>query len=142
MSNPQDNDMRPMPEQITYANLLFYGAWAGIFLLVVTYALYLSGAISPHVDIAVVPQHWGKGVNEYLHITKSPQGWSWINLLGKGDFLNFIGLVLLAVMTIICYVVLLPGYLRRKDRVYAIICVLEVVVLAVAASGILGSGGH
>jgi hypothetical protein len=131
-----------MPEQITYANLLFYGAWLGIFLLVVTYFLYVSGILAPHVEITTVPAHWGKSVHDYGQITGSPAGWGWTALLGKGDFLNFIGMALLAVMTIICYIVLIPGYIRRKDWAYTVICVVEVLVLSLAASGILGSGGH
>lgn len=142
MASPQDKELRPMPEQITYANLLFYGAWLGIFLLVVTYFLYVSGIMSPHVEIPSVPTHWGKSVHDYGQITGSPTGWGWTALLGKGDFINFIGMALLAVMTIFCYIVLIPGYIRRKDWIYTVICVLEVLVLSVAASGILGSGGH
>jgi len=36
----------------------------------------------------------------------------------------------------------MPGYVRRKDWVYTLICALEVIVLGLAASGILGAGGH
>jgi hypothetical protein len=142
MASPNDPDLRPMPEQITYANLLFYGAWLGIFLLMVTYFLYVSGLLSPHVKIPMVPQYWGKSVHDYMAATGSPQGWDWTALLHKGDFLNFIGMALLAVMTIFCYIVLIPGYIRRKDWSYTVICVLEVLVLSLAASGILGGGGH
>ena len=137
-----EKDLQPMPEQLVYAKLLFIGAWTGIFLLIATYIIYITGIIPPHVDINLVPQHWDKGVQEYLAITGSPHGWAWVALLGKGDFLNFVGIALLATMTIICYLTLLPGYLRRKDTAYAIICLLEVVVLTLAASGLLGTGGH
>ena len=56
--------------------------------------------------------------------------------------MNFLGLALLALMTIVCYCVLLNGYTKRKDWIYLTIAVLEILVLTVAASGILGSGGH
>jgi hypothetical protein len=142
MASPQDKELRPMPEQITYANLLFYGAWLGIFILIATYFIYLTGILSAHVPIASVPAHWGKSVNDYMAATGSPSGWDWVGLLKKGDFLNFIGMCLLALMTIVCYIVLIPGYIRRKDWTYTVICVLEILVLSVAASGVLGSGGH
>jgi hypothetical protein len=45
-------------------------------------------------------------------------------------------------MTIFCYLVLVRGYLCKKDWIYAVISVLEILVLSLAASGILGSGGH
>jgi hypothetical protein len=45
-------------------------------------------------------------------------------------------------MTIICYLVLVRGYSRQKDWIFMAIAVLEIVVLSIAASGILGAGGH
>ncbi|MBW2107968.1 MAG: DUF1634 domain-containing protein [Deltaproteobacteria bacterium] len=142
MNAQNDSDLQPTPEQVTYANLLLFGAWGGIFLMLVTYIIYVSGVLPAHVDMAVVAQHWGEGVHEYLQATNSPHGWGWVALLGHGDFLNFVGMALLAAMTIICYLVLIRGYLRQKDHVYAVIAVLEVLVLSIAASGILGTGGH
>ena len=62
--------------------------------------------------------------------------------MNKGDFLNFVGIALLAVLTLICYLFLIAGYKRRKDWAYFVIAILEVAVLALAASGILGTGGH
>ncbi|MGE4506543.1 MAG: DUF1634 domain-containing protein [Desulfovibrionaceae bacterium] len=142
MSEQNKNAAKPMPEQIAYANLLMIGALAGIVIMIVTYLIYVLGVLPPHVDITMVPQYWGKGVSEYMHATDSPHGWDWLGLLGNGDFLNFVGLALLALMTIVCYLVLLPGYIRHKDYTYAAIAVAEVLVLGLAASGLLGSGGH
>jgi hypothetical protein len=90
----------------------------------------------------MIPKLWGKGVSEYLEMTHSPHGWGWVSLLGRGDFLNYIGFVLLALMTILCYLVLLRGYVRQKNWIFACIALLEILVLSIAASGILGSGGH
>jgi len=132
----------PHKEQITYANVLSAGAWTGIFLMTATYILYITGIMTPHVDVNLVVNNWDKNVHDYLQITNSPHGWSWVALLGKGDFINFIGMVLLALMTILCYMIILKGYLARKNLTYATICILEILVLALAASGIFGSGGH
>jgi hypothetical protein len=142
MSDQQDKSLKPMPEQIAYANLLFIGAWVGILIMIITYFLYIGGIVSPHVDLVLITQNWNKGVDNYLEITHSPHGWGWLNLLNKGDFLNFIGIVLLAVLTIICYLFLIAGYKKRKDWAFFFIALMEVVVLALAASGILGTGGH
>ena len=134
--------LQPSREQIIYANLLIIGVWAGIFILVATYVIYLSGILPPHVESSIIPTIWGKGVGEYLEITHSPHGWGWLSLLAKGDFLNYIGLALLALMTIVCYLVLVRGYIRQKNWIFTVIALLEIVVLSLAASGILGSGGH
>jgi len=142
MNTQNKEDLQPSPEQIIYANLLVIGVWAGIFILVTTYVIYLTGILPAHVDMSLIPKLWGKGVNEYLEITHSPHGWGWAALLSKGDFLNYIGFAFLALMTIFCYLVLVRGYSRQKDWMFAAIAVLEIVVLSVAASGILGAGGH
>jgi hypothetical protein len=142
MSEKEKPGQKPSKEQVIYANILVVGVWTGIALLFTTYFLYLSGILTPHVEISLIPELWGKGVNEYLELTHSPHGWGWIGLVTKGDFLNYVGFVLLAMMTVLCYLVLLKGYLAKKDWIYATIAVLEVLVLLVAASGLLGSGGH
>ena len=142
MNEQQSKSLKPMPEQITYANLLFVGAWAGILLMLITYFIYITGILSPHVDVTVITQNWNKGVDEFLEITRSPHGWGWLGLLNKGDFINFLGIVLIAVLTIICYLFLVVGYKKRKDWVYFFICVFEIAVLTFAASGILKTGGH
>nr|MBL0713100.1 hypothetical protein [Desulfobacterales bacterium] len=105
-----NQSIKPSKEQIIYANLLLMGMLAGIVVMTITYTIYLAGLLSPHVDMQLISANWGKGVHEYLEITHSPHGWGWVALLGKGDFLNFIGFTLLGVMTIICYLVLVRGY--------------------------------
>ena len=142
MDTKNNEALKPTREQIIYANLLIIGVWAGIIILATTYAIYLTGALPSHVEISLIPSLWGKGVNEFIEITHSPRGWGWVSLLTKGDFLNYTGFVLLALMTIFCYLVLVRGYVRQKNWIFAAIAVLEIIVLSVAASGILGSGGH
>jgi hypothetical protein len=138
----EKQSLKPSQEQIIYANLLLMGMVAGIIVLTVTYVIYLTGILSPHVDLQVIAANWGKGIHEYRQITHSPDGWGWLALLGKGDFINYIGLALLGVMTIICYLVLVRGYVRKKNWIFMLISILEIVVLSLAASGILGGGGH
>ncbi len=140
--NTQTLESRPSREQVIYANILVIGVWIGLAVLFITYAIYLSGLMPSHVDISLVTANWGKGVHEYLEITHSPHGWGWLALLGYGDFLNYIGFAFLALMTVFCYLVLLKGYIAKKDWVYAVIAFLEIMVLSLAASGMLGSGGH
>ena len=142
MNTLKKEDLQPSREQIIYANLLIIGVLAGLIILVTTYAIYVTGILPAHIEISLIPELWGKGVSEYLAITHSPHGWGWVPLLAKGDFLNYIGFALLALMTIFCYLVLVRGYARQKNWIFTVIAILEIVVLSVAASGILGSGGH
>ncbi len=142
METQNKESLKPSREQIIYANLLIIGVWAGIFTLVATYTIYLTGILPSHVELSIIPTIWGKGVGEYLEITHSPHGWGWVSLLTKGDFLNYMGLALLALMTIVCYLVLVRGYVRQKNWTFTVIALLEIAVLSLAASGLLGSGGH
>lgn len=136
-------DCQADPEQISYANLLYWGAWIAIAILVVTYILYVTGLISPHISLVDIPKYWSMSVGEYLEQSGAPHGWGWVALLGRGDYLNFVGIALLAAMTIVCFLVaLLPGYAKKRDWLYVGIVVAEVIILVTAASGILGGGGH
>ena len=142
MSSPQKQPPKPSEEQIIYANLLLMGMVAGIVVMMITYVIYITGLLPSHVDMQSISANWGNGIHEYLENTHSPTGWGWVGLLLKGDFLNYVGFALLGLMTIFCYLVLVRGFFRKKDWIFLVISVLEIAVLSLAASGLLGSGGH
>lgn len=41
-----------------------------------------------------------------------------------------------------CYIRIIPILFAKNDMVYGLLAITEVVVLTLAASGYLGSGGH
>ncbi len=129
-------------EQLAYAKLLDSGMKLGLLTLIVTFIIYLTGILSPHVPVSDLPNYWKMPVHKYLAATGIHPGWAWLGMLGKGDFLNFIGIAFLAGVTIMCYVRIIPILLKKKDTIYAVLAVVEVLVLALAASGILKAGGH
>ena len=59
----------------------------------------------------------------------------------EGDMMNFAGIAFLSLVTVGCYVGLAASYLRKRDTACALIVLAEIVVLALAASGLVG-GGH
>ena len=138
------SDMSPAPSkaQMAYADWLFYGCWAGLVVMLITYALYVSGILIPHVPLERMPEYWNQPVSAYLDKAQAPTGWGWVALLGRGDFVNFVGVVLLAGMSIICYLRILPDLLAKKDMIYFTLALIQVLVLVFAASGIVGSGAH
>ncbi len=133
---------KPSEEQIAYANLLSKGMAAGLIALILSFALYVSGVLPPYIAKNTLPQLWHLPVAEYLKAAGIETGWSWVFLINKGDFSNFIGIVFLAGVTAVCFIRIIPIYLKRKDMTYALIAILEVAVLVFAASGILKTGGH
>jgi hypothetical protein len=129
-------------EQILYANILNKGMIVGLIGLVVTFVIYGAGIFEPVIPIEQVQNYWVMSVSDYLAQTGIHAGWAWLGHLGKGDMLNFLPIAFLSLLTIICYLAILPGLIRKKDNIYVVLVIVEVLVLTVAASGILGSGGH
>lgn len=129
-------------EQLTYARFLDLGMKVGLLILIITFIIYLTGILTPHIPVNDLPKYWGMSVHKYLEATHIPHGWGWLGMISKGDFLNFIGIAFLAGITIICYIAVIPILFRKKDTIYGILAVLEVLVLVLAASGILKAGGH
>lgn len=129
-------------EQIAYAKLLNLGMKAGLLILVVMFFVYMSGILPPHIPVEKLTEYWGLPVGKYLEKANVHGGWSWLYLAGKGDFLNFAGIVFLSSITVFCFIRIVPVFLRKRDYVYMAIAIIEVAVLTLAASGLLKSGGH
>ncbi|MBI4685697.1 MAG: hypothetical protein HY755_10915 [Nitrospirae bacterium] len=137
-----EKKLKATEEQIAYAKLLDIGMKLGLLILVVTFIIYLTGIFTPHIPVNEISKYWGLSVHDYLKATNAPHGWGWVNLVNKGDFLNFTGIAFLAGVTVFCYLRIIPIFFRKKDTVYGILAILEVLVLTLAASGILKTGGH
>ncbi len=241
MSEPKKkynrSDCDASKEQIFYADILFYGAWLAILILVITFGLYVGKILPRHIPLEDVPHYWHERADSWLNpwyvmkepvktakgeqgdkaeaappgevaledlseeklvatmkqeisakgetgIDKNvavmetakalgldghedevqqklektfaglkeqgllnkikpgcPSGWEWTSMLGKGDYLNFVGVAILAGMTILCFLVALaPAYLKQKDWPYFAVVIFECAVLLLAASGILKVG--
>lgn len=128
-------------EQLRYARWLGAGTRLGLVALVVLFAGYVAGVLEPFVPHERMPALWSLPVNDYLAATRTPTGWGWIRLLRHGDFANLAGIALLSSVSLAALAVLLPLYARRRDRVFLAVTVLQIGVLLLAMSGILG-GGH
>jgi len=140
MTNVKNN--KASEEQMAYAGVLNIGMWLGLAILVITFFVYISGVLPSYVPIDDLPKYWTMRVHDYNVALHAPTGWNWVSLVGKGDYLNFIGIAMLSGLTILCYLVILPILFRKKDTAYAVIAIVEVLVLSLAASGLLKVGGH
>ncbi len=129
-------------EQLAYARVLDVGMKVGFLVLLATFVLYVSGAVTPHIPVTELPRYWTMPVRQYLAVTGIHPGWTWVHMLGKGDFLTFVGMALLSGVAIVCYLAISPIFFRKRDRIYAWLAIAEVAVLTLAASGVLKAGGH
>lgn len=135
-------------EQLLYANILEKGMLIGLVMMFVTFALYVFGIMKPSVPLEAVSGLWNQPVDEYLaainnnyiHWDHAPVGWSWMKLLGKSDFLNFLPVAILSGVTIVCYLAIVPGLFARGDKAMGIMTLATAVILALAASGLLAVG--
>ena len=140
MNQKPDTSLKPSPEQVRYSDVLQKGMFLGLACLFVTFALYVFGIMEPHIPLEKLPQYWQKSVHEYLADADIEPGWGWIKMVGHGDFVNFIGITILASVTVVCYCAIIPLLLKGKDGIYAALAILEVIVLVAAASGIISMG--
>lgn len=140
MQEKTNDLLKATPEQILYAKILEKGMYIGLLILFITYALYVFGIMDPYIPLDKISNYWSMNVHDYLEHTQIKAGWAWLGMLKYGDFINFIGIAILAGVTIICYAAIVPTLLKNKDTVYAILAVIEVIVLSAAASGILAVG--
>jgi hypothetical protein len=127
-------------EQIRYAGILEKGMLIGLVMLLATFAVYALGILEPYIPRPEISNYWGMSVHQYLEEAHVPVGWGWVKMLGYSDFLNFTGIAVLAGVTGICFLSIIPLLLKNKDKVYAGMAFLEAVILGLAASGILAVG--
>ncbi len=129
-------------EQVLYANILNKGMIIGLIGLVITSIIYGAGILKPIIPLEQVQHYWVMPVNDYLNESGIHAGWAWLGNLGFGDMLTFLPIAFLSLLTIICYLAILPGLMRKKDTPYTVLAIIEIIVLCTAASGVLGTGGH
>ncbi len=140
MTENNNASIEATPEQVLYAKILNKGMLVGLVILFVTFAIYVFGIMDPYIPLEKVSEVWGTNVHTYLETNNIPSGWGWASMLGYADFLNFVGIAILAGITIFCYAAIVPTLLKSGDKVYALLAALEVIVLAGAASGFIAVG--
>jgi hypothetical protein len=129
------------PEQERYAWWLDWGTRAGLVVLLLSFAAYVLGLAEPHVPVSRLPELWIHPVDRFLELTNSPTGWGWLELLRRSDIAGLLGITILAGSSVLCLLALVPLYLARGDKAFAALCLAEVAVVLLAASGWL-TGGH
>lgn len=122
--------------QERYALWLQWGTRAGLLLLVVAFVAYLAGA-TPHVPIEQLPKLWEQPASHLLAQTGSRPGWHWATLLARSDMMVLLAIAFLATCSILCVAAVVPIFRRRGEKAFVAICVLQVAVIVLAASGIL-----
>lgn len=122
---------------LVYARCLLAGTALALGLIALETFAYVTGLVSPYIPLADLPRVWTLPMKDYLAAAKVPAGWGWVALATRGDYLNFVGIAVLASVTLACHLRLLAHYLARRDRAYAALVAAQLVVMLAAASSLL-----
>lgn len=139
--NPTPQGAAQPPEQLRYARVLDWSSKVGLVVLLLSFGAYLTGLMEAHVPPERLPELWIHPVGRYLELTQSPTGWGWLSLIHLGDMAGLLGIAILSGGSVACLLALVPLYAARGDRAFVAICLAEVSVVVLAASGWL-SGAH
>jgi hypothetical protein len=129
------------PPQLRYAFLVEWGTRIGLLVLSFSFIAYASGLVPAHVPLERLPQLWTQPVGDYVAATGTPTGWAWLQLLHRSDVLGLAGIAILSVSSVVGLLALVPMYAALRDRSFVVLCLLQALVVLLAASGLL-SGGH
>ena len=132
---------KPDSDQERYARLLAVGTNAGLGMLVVLFAIYMLGVADPHVPHERLPDLWHLPADRFIELAQLEAGWGWVAQVRHADILTLLGIVTLAFCSVPCLVAVMPIYWASGQRMLFAVCVLEVAVITLAASGYL-AGGH
>lgn len=114
--------------QHRYGRWLLWGARLGFVLLLLAFAAYIAGA-PPVVPLEKLPEVWSLAAADF------PRHAAW-----GSDTLVIAAIAVIASCSIPCLLAIVPVFARARERVFLVICLLEVAVLLVAASGLLTAG--
>jgi hypothetical protein len=126
--------------QEIYARWLDRATRAAFAASLVAFLLYVSGLVTPLLALEALPRYWGLPVGEFLRETGAPAGWRWLGLIGSADYLNLACMALLCLVTLLCYLRVVPALLGLGERMQAALALAQALVLLAAASGFFAGG--
>lgn len=135
------HDTAQPPEQLRYARWLDWGTRVGLVVLILSFAAYVLGLVPARLPVERLPELWALPVDRFLQASGMPTGWGWLPLATHADIAGLAGIAVLAGCSLPALLALVPLYAARRDRAFVGLCLAEVAVLVLAASGWL-AGGH
>lgn len=128
------------PEQAVYARWLARGNQVALVVMLAGFAAYLAGLWSPLVHRRELAGLWHLSARDYLQHTGVPTGWGWFDQLAHSDMATLLGIALLAACSLPALLMVALHYWRRGERLAGGLALLQIAVLVLAASGVIGAG--
>jgi hypothetical protein len=134
-----DVNARDREADARYGRCVEIGVAFSLGLIGLELTAYVTGALSPYIPLQDLPAYWSLPLKEFLVAANVPSGWGWLAIVWKGDYLNFVGIALLASIPAAGCVSVVRAYAARGERTYAALALAQILVLIAAASGLLNS---
>jgi hypothetical protein len=140
-SNAQDGHV--LEEQLAYARVLDVLIKIGFAGLLASFVLYVARVLPPYVEMETLATLWHLPLDEDLARTGTPSApWEWTRFLEFGDIVNYVPVAFIGSVSFICLARVLPVFAKKGDVAYTVIVLVQLVVIALAASGVLVAGTH
>ncbi len=127
--------------QLVYAQVLERVSSIGFAFLAIGYLVYVLQLLPFSVPIEAIAANWHLNASDMQHKLHTPLGWSFsdgtLAALLKGDIVSYLSIFYLAMATIVCLVFATTIFYREKNYIYTTITLLQVIVLIVAATGLI-----
>jgi hypothetical protein len=128
----------PLEAQRRYARVLAVLGRAVGAMLVLAFAAYALHWLPSYVPIERLPELWHLSAADFLRAAHVPSGWRGWLLLGRySDMLVLCVLAILISLTTLCLFVAIAVFRRDGERALAWICLAQIAVVVVTASGMI-----
>jgi hypothetical protein len=124
--------MSTEPQEI-YARWLQTGSKIAFAFALVVFVLYLAGVPAPLVPLDELPRLWTLSAADMMREAHEPGGRSWIRFLRYSDYLDVLAISLFPLLALVCVARVIPDFVRRGERLQAVLAALQVLVLLFAA---------
>ena len=120
-------------EQEVYARWLDWGTHIALVVLIASFLAYALALIDPLLPPQELATLWAFPVDHYIAASGAPTGWGWLQLVHKSDYLIFLAVAMLGLVTVICYARIIPLLLGQGEHWRGLIGIIQVIVLLAAA---------
>ena len=131
-------------EEKVYANILYRSSRIGLIFLVFAAIVYFAGILPQETALDSMHEYWHLSLRSYRAAVQKQEtprsSWHWIGRINRGEYFAYLPVAFLGLITVACFIRLVPIFLRKRDYTYLVIVCVEVLVLVLAISGILNSG--
>jgi hypothetical protein len=134
MSRAEDHREQPA-EQQRYARMVAWGTHAGLVVLLLSFAAYVSGWLPSSVPPGELVGLWTLPSADYVRQAGTPVGWGWLGQLRHGDVAALLGIAILAGCSVLALLGVLPLYARRGERAFVALVLLQIAIIVFAAWG-------